>query len=68
MYENRIRHLEEMHASLDKQIRGLESTGRFTDETMQTMKKQKLSLKDQISELKRKQWEHDHESVEIDDE
>lgn len=68
MYENRIRHLEEMHAALDKQIRGLESTGRFTDDAMQTMKKQKLSLKDQISELKRKQWEHDHESVEIDDE
>ena len=68
MYENRIRHLEEMHASLDKQIRGLESTGRFEDATMQTMKKQKLSLKDQISELKRRQWEHDHESVEIDDE
>jgi len=68
MYENRIRHLEEMHASLDKQIRGLESTGRFEDATMQTLKKQKLSLKDQISELKRKQWEHDHESVEMDDE
>ena len=68
MYENRIRHLEEMHASLDKQIRGLESTGRFNDATMQTLKKQKLSLKDQISELKRKQWEHDHESVEMDDE
>ena len=61
MYENRIRHLEEMHASLDKQIRGLESTGRFDDATMQTLKKQKLSLKDQISELKRRQWEHDHE-------
>ena len=68
MYENRIRHLEEMHASLDKQIRGQESTGRITDETMQTLKRQKLSLKDQISELKRRQWEHDHESVEMDDE
>jgi hypothetical protein len=68
MYENRIRHLETMHESLDKQIRGMESTGRFTDATMQTLKRQKLSLKDQISELKRKQWEHDHESVEIDDE
>ena len=68
MYENRIRHLEEMHASLDKQIRGLESTGRFNDATMQTLKKQKLDLKDQIAELRRKQWEHDHESVEIDDE
>ena len=68
MYENRIRHLETMHNSLDKQIRGLESTGRFNDATMQTLKKQKLQLKDQISELKKKQWEHDHEYVKDDDE
>jgi len=67
MYENRIKHLEEMHHSLDKQIRGLENTGRFDDATMQTLKKQKLSLKDQISELKRKQWEYDHEFIKDDE-
>jgi len=68
MYENRIRHLEEMHHALDKQIAGLESTGRFTDSQMNDLKKQKLSLKDQIAELKKKQWEHDHEFVDHDDE
>ena len=61
MYENRIRHLEVMHASLDKQIRGLESTGRFDDATMATLKKQKLALKDQLAELRKKQHEHDQE-------
>ena len=61
MYENRIRHLEVMHESLDKQIRGLESTGRFDDATMATLKKQKLALKDQLSELRKKQYEHDQE-------
>jgi len=61
MYENRIRHLETMHESLDKQIRGLESTGRFNDATMATLKKQKLALKDQLTELRRKQYEHDQE-------
>ena len=61
MYENRIKHLEVMHASLDKQIRGLESTGRFDDATMATVKKQKLALKDQLAELRRKQHEHDQE-------
>lgn len=61
MYENRIKHLEVMHASLDKQIRGLESTGRFNDATMATLKKQKLQLKDQLAELRRKQYEHDQE-------
>ena len=67
MYENRIKHLEEMHASLDKQIRGLESTGRFNDATLATLKKQKLQLKDQIAEMKKKQWEHDHEFIRDDD-
>lgn len=61
MYENRIRHLETMHNSLDKQIRGLEATGRFNDATMATLKKQKLALKDQLAELRRKQHEHDQE-------
>ena len=67
MYENRIRHLEMMHETLDKKIRGLESTGRFDDATMQTLKKQKLSLKDQLAELKKKQWEHDHEFIQDED-
>jgi uncharacterized protein YdcH (DUF465 family) len=61
MYDNRIRHLEMMHDTLDKKIRGLESTGRFDDATMQTLKKQKLALKDQLADLRRKQYEHDQE-------
>jgi len=68
MYENRIRHLEEMHAKLNKQIDGLESTGRFDDAQLMELKKQRLSVKDQISEMKRRQWEHDHEYVETGDE
>ena len=54
MYENRLKHLEEAHHALDKQIAGLESTGRFDDAQMQELKKQKLHLRDQIEELKRK--------------
>ena len=61
MYENRIKHLETMHETLDKKIRGLESTGRFDDATMQMLKKQKLQLKDQLADLRRKQYEHDQE-------
>ena len=68
MYENRIRHLEEMHARLNKQIDGLESTGRFDDVRLMELKKQRLSLRDQLSEIKRRQWEHDHEYLETDDE
>ena len=31
------------------------------------MKKKKLALKDEISRLTKLQWEHDHESVDFDD-
>lgn len=68
MYENRIAHLEEAHQSLDKQIAGLEKTGKFDDNYINELKKKKLQLKDEISVLKRKQWEHDHESIDFDDE
>jgi uncharacterized protein YdcH (DUF465 family) len=68
MYENRIQQLEETHARLNKQIDGLESTGRFNDAQLVELKKQRLAVKDQISEMKRQQWEHDHEYVESGDE
>lgn len=68
MYENRIQHLQEMHATLDKQIDGLEKTGRFNDTHLSDLKKQRLALKDQISELQRRQWQYDHEYIEDRDE
>lgn len=68
MYKARIAHLEEMHRSLDKRIDSMEKTGVFNDATLQTMKKQRLSLKDQIKDLQRRQWDHDHETLDMDDE
>ena len=65
MFENRIHHLEEMHAILDKQIDGLESTGAFHDENLNTLKKRRLQIRDQIEGLKRKR---DHDLQETDDE
>jgi len=66
MYENRIKHLEDMHQTLDKQIDGMEKTGKFNDATLAQLKKQRLNLKDQLSELKRKQHEHDNQHLDID--
>jgi uncharacterized protein YdcH (DUF465 family) len=57
-----------MHAKLNKQIEGLESTGRFDDAQLIELKKQRLAFKDQISEMKRQQWEHDHEYLDTSDE
>lgn len=59
MYQTRLRHLEEAHHALDKQIAGLESTGRFDDNQMQELKKQKLNLKDQIARLRQQHDQND---------
>lgn len=67
MYENRIKHLEESHAMLNKQIDTLEKTGNFDDMQLQNLKKQRLQFKDEISKLKKMQWDYDHETVHYDD-
>jgi len=67
MYKNRILHLTEYHRLLDNQINEIEKTGNFKDEILSEMKKKKLALKDEISRLTKLQWEHDHESVDFDD-
>jgi uncharacterized protein YdcH (DUF465 family) len=68
MYENRLQHLQDMHAALDKQIDGLEKTGRFNDTQLSDLKKQRLSLKDEITELQRQQWHYEREYLEDQDE
>ena len=55
MYEQRIKHLEEAHRALDKQIDNLEKSGLFEDLKLDTLKKQRLLLKDNIVILKHKQ-------------
>jgi len=68
MYENTIKHLEESHRVLDQKIDTLEKNGLFEDIKMQELKKQRLLLRDELAILRRKQWEHDHETVDFDDE
>lgn len=59
MYEGRIRHLEQMHAALDKQIDGVEKTGVFDDTQLHTLKKQRLQIRDQLADLRARQQAHD---------
>jgi uncharacterized protein YdcH (DUF465 family) len=65
MYEQRIKHLEELHRVLDKRIDGLESTGVFEDTTLEVLKKQRLHLRDEIVAMKHKQEIHDQEQQRI---
>lgn len=53
-YENRLKHLEEAHKALNKQIDNLEKNGLYEDLHLEELKKQRLHLKDQIAELKAK--------------
>jgi uncharacterized protein YdcH (DUF465 family) len=56
-----------MHRVLDNKIQNMEQTGIFEDARLQEMKKQKLQLKDELRRLVRLQWDHDHETVDLDD-
>jgi len=58
MYEIRIKHLEEAHRALDKQVDTLEKTGLFEDLKLEELKKQRLLLKDKLAILKHKQKLH----------
>jgi len=55
MYEQRIKHLEEAHRALDKQVDTLEQTGLFEDLKLEKLKKERLLLKDKLAILKHKQ-------------
>lgn len=55
MYENRIKHLEEAHRALDKQVDALEKNGLFEDLKLEELKKKRLHLKDEIVILKHRQ-------------
>jgi uncharacterized protein YdcH (DUF465 family) len=58
MYQNKIKHLEEAHRVLDKQIDSMERTGIYDDLKIEELKKQRLRLKDEIVILK-----HKHEAI-----
>jgi uncharacterized protein YdcH (DUF465 family) len=49
--ENHIKRIIGEHADLDRQIDRMERTGRITDPSLPSMKKQRLMLKDEIRRL-----------------
>lgn len=68
MYKEKIRHLEEMHRVLNKQIDDMERNHPHVEvNKLADMKKRKLQLRDEISRLNRLQWDHDHERVDLGD-
>lgn len=66
MIQGRIKHLEKEHIRLDKEIETLERTGKFTDEQLHQLKKEKLAVRDELSRLRRQEYE-DRQSLDFDD-
>ena len=68
-YKAKIKHLEEMHRVLNKQIDDMERNHPHVEvEKLTNLKKQKLQIKDEISRLTRLQWEEDNERIGYGDE
>lgn len=57
MLANRIRHLEKEHERLDKEIDTLEKIGRFSDMQLNNLRKQRLHIKDELTRLRRQEYE-----------
>jgi hypothetical protein len=69
IYKGRIKHLEEMHKLLDKQITEMQANHPGVDiEHLVELKKKKLQLKDEIGRLTKLQWEEENERVGYGDE
>ena len=68
MYKEKIRHLEEMHRVLNRQIDDMERNHPHVEkDKLMEMKKRKLSIRDEISRLNRLQWDYDHNTLHGDD-
>ena len=53
-YKNRIAHLEEEHARLNKQVDNMERTGLYAEDDLHNLKKKRLKIKDEIAALTHK--------------
>ena len=68
MYETKIKTLEEAHRILNDRIDFMQLKHPHVEEQkLQEMKKQKLVILDELSRLRRLQWEHDHEHIDLSD-
>lgn len=68
-YRERIRHLEQLHEEIDREIDKMEKNHPHVEEVkVHDMKKKRLAYLDELSRLRKLQWEEDYERVDFDDE
>lgn len=66
-YRSRIRTLEESVRLLDNQIFQLEKSGSTDTKRLAELKEHKEKYFTELRQMNRAQWDHDHETVNLDD-
>jgi hypothetical protein len=66
-YTTRIRTLEESYRLLDDQIFRLEKTGSADTDQIKKLQDAKSKYLNELRVMRRAQWDHDHERVDLDD-
>jgi hypothetical protein len=66
-YTTRIRTLEESYRLLDDQIFQLEKTGSADTDKIKKLQDAKSKYLNELRIMRRAQWDHDHERVDLDD-
>ena len=66
-YKQRIKTLEESHRLVENQLFQLEKSGSTDIEKIQKLKEAKDKYFNELRNMNRAQWDHDHERVDLDD-
>lgn len=66
-YQNRIKTLEESHRLVDNQLFQLEKSGVSDPEKVKKLREAKQKYLTELQQLRRAQWEYEHDTHEYDD-
>lgn len=66
-YTNRIKTLEESYRLVDNQLFQLEKSNSQDSVKLQKLRETKQKYLTELQQLRRAQWDHDHERVDFDD-
>lgn len=66
-YKNRIRTLEESYRLAENQLFQLEKAGNADPKKIASLREASAKYMTELRQLNRAQWDHDHETVDLDD-
>jgi len=66
-YTNRIKTLEESYRLVDNQLFQLEKSGSKDSDKIKYLRETKEKYLNELRNMRRAQWDHDHETINLDD-